>query len=58
MLITIKKRKNAPQKSDRNYEASRQEYARARELFCSDDDDTYYQKLESLIIDLEQKGWL
>lgn len=54
MLITIENEK--PQ-SDRNYEAARQEYARAGELLRSDDDATYYQQLESLIIDLEREGW-
>ena len=55
MLITIENEK--PQ-SDRNYQAARQEYVQAGELLRSDDDATYYQQLESLIISLEQEGWI
>ena len=55
MLITIE---NDKSQDERDYQAARQEYVRAGELIRSDDDATYYQQLESLIISLEQEGWI
>ena len=55
MLITIENEK--PQ-GDRDYQEALAEYGRAGELIRSDDDTTYYQQLDSLIVSLERNGWL
>lgn len=55
MLITIENQK--PQ-SDRDYQVAHQEYVLASKLLRSEDDATYYLQLESLIVSLEQEGWI
>lgn len=54
LLITTE---NAKEEGERDYQAAREEYTKARELLGSSDDRTYYEQLESLIIQLEQQGW-
>lgn len=55
MLITIENNKS---QSARDYTKAVQEYEQAGKLVESDDDQTYYQQLGSLIDQLNAKGWL
>ena len=55
LCITLE---NAKPQSQRDYQQALAEYQQAGAMIRSDDDTTYYQQLESLIVELEQGGWL
>jgi len=55
MLISIESEKD---QLVRDYSPAVQEYERAGEMIKGSDDATYYQQLESLIIQLEENGWI
>lgn len=55
MLITIENKK---EQLERNYTTARQEYEIASSMIRGSDDATYFQQLESLILQLENEGWL
>ena len=55
MLITVENQKSADQ---RDYTAAVAQYEAAGDKLRSDDDATYYQQLESLILQLREEGWI
>lgn len=55
LLITIENEK--PQ-GERNYQQALEEFNMAGDMITSADDATYYQQAESLILQLEDNGWL
>ena len=55
MLITIE---NSKVQSSRNYSGAVAEYNKAKEKITSEDDATYYQQLDSLVKQLDTKGWI
>ena len=55
MLITIENQKS---QDVRDYSAAKREYEIAGSMIRGSDDATYYQQLESLILQLEESGWI
>ena len=55
MLITIENKKERDQ---RNYYEALEQFEAAGGKLKSSDDKTYYQQLESLILQLKQEGWI
>ena len=49
---------NAKAQDQRDYSAAQEEYETAKSMTTSSDDQTYLQMVESLIAELERKGWL
>lgn len=49
---------NEKDQSQRDYSAAQEEYETAKSMATSSDDQTYLQMVESLIAELERKGWL
>jgi len=49
---------NSKDEIERDYSAAKEEYEIAKSMATSSDDQTYLQMVESLIRELEEKGWL
>lgn len=49
---------NEKDQDQRDYSAAQEEYETAKSMATSSDDQTYLQMVESLIAELERKGWL